>query len=107
MAIWHDVRDGFLVFWMAAFFIFLFPIWTVLTGFVKKGRWKYTLFSITLFVLLSNVVGMNVVICIVLFLIFFIPTSILAFFMFGIGHRPDYDKKRDDSDVDEVINQKA
>jgi hypothetical protein len=25
--------------------------------------------------------------------------------MFGIGHHPDYDKKRDDGDVDEVINQ--
>ena len=101
---WTKVKHAISAFFGAITVICLFPLICVSGILFGDRRWRYTLPVIILCVLLSTVIGIIPVLCIALTILFTIPTSLLAIFLYKIYQRPlNEDLERATNEVEAVF----
>jgi hypothetical protein len=85
---WTKVKHAISALFGAITLICLFPLICVSGLLFGDRRWRYTLPVIIFCVLLTTVIGIIPVLCIALIILFTIPTSLLAIFLYNIYQQP-------------------
>jgi hypothetical protein len=72
----------------ALIFVVLLPTYALYDAFIGGWRWKVTLPLSIICALLGIFVNLKVAFLTLAITLFLIPVFVIAFFMYGVGHRP-------------------
>jgi hypothetical protein len=72
----------------ALIFVVLLPTYALYDAFIGGWRWKVTLPLSIICALLGIFVDLKVAFVTLAITLFLIPVFVIAFFMYGVGHRP-------------------